>query len=215
MRTEERTRTQPYYVGLTGNIATGKSTVLNYLATKGAHVVDADKLAHRAMAPDGPAYDKVVAAFGRSILDEDGEVNRPKLGEIVFGDPDALTQLETIVHPATFELLRWDVAQSDAEIVILEAIKLLESGRMLTLCDEVWVVTSHPDAQLRRMIEQRGMSEEAARQRMAAQSHQAKKVAQADHVILNDGTLEELHAQLDVLWDAMLARARSKNAAWT
>lgn len=215
MRTEERTRTQPYYVGLTGNIATGKSTVLNYLATKGAHVVDADKLAHRAMAPDGPAYDKVVAAFGRGILDKDGEINRPKLGEIVFGDPDALTQLETIVHPATFELLRWDVAQSDAEIVILEAIKLLESGRMLTLCDEVWVVTSHPDAQLRRMIEQRGMSEEAARQRMAAQSHQAKKVAQADHVILNDGTLEELHAQLDVLWDAMLARARSKNAAWT
>lgn len=215
MGTDEHVRSQPYFVGLTGNIATGKSTVLSYLDAKGAHVIDADKLAHRAMAPDGPAYDKVVAAFGQSIVDADGAIDRPQLAEIVFGDPDALAQLEAIVHPATFELLRWDIAQTDADVVILEAIKLLESGRMLTLCDEVWVVSSHPDVQLRRLVEQRGMSEDAARRRMAAQSHQAEKVAQADHVILNDGSIEELYAQLDVLWDAMLARARSKNAEWT
>ena len=204
----------PYFVGLTGNIATGKSTVLTYLAAKGAHVVDADKLAHRAMAPDGPAYDKVIAAFGPDIVGDDGAIDRPKLGAIVFDDAAALTQLEEIVHPATFELLRWDMAVVDADIVVLEAIKLLESGRMLTLCDEVWVVTSHPDVQLRRLVEQRGMDEEAARQRMAAQSHQAHKVAQADHVIVNDGSLEDLYAQLDDLWDGLLNRARSKRAAW-
>ena len=103
-------------MGLTGNIATGKSTVLTYLAAKGAHVVDADKLAHRAMAPDGPAYDKVIAAFGPDIVDDDGAIDRPKLGAIVFDDAAALSKLEEIVHPATFELLRWDMAVVDADL---------------------------------------------------------------------------------------------------
>lgn len=214
MTTDEHTQVQPYFVGLTGNIATGKSTVLAYLAAKGAHVIDADKLAHRAMAPDGPAYQKVIAAFGSAILTDTGMVDRPRLGDIVFQNPDALVQLEAIVHPATFELLRWEVAETDAEIVVLEAIKLLESGRMLTLCDEVWVVTSHPDEQLQRLVEQRGMTEEAARQRMATQSHQAGKIAQADQVILNDGSLDDLYARLDALWDDTLERARTRNEQW-
>ena len=199
-----------YIIGLTGNIATGKSTVLNYLAQKGAHTIDADKLAHKTFTPDGPAYHKVIAEFGEGLLDPDGKIDRAKLGAIVFSDPESLARLEAIVHPATFEMLRWDMAQSDAPIIVLEAIKLLESGRMLTLSDEVWVVTSHPDTQLRRLMEQRGMSEEEALRRMAAQPSQTEKITRADHLIVNDGDLDELYAQLDGLWDSMLERAAQR-----
>jgi len=203
---------QAYFIGLTGNIATGKSTVLTYLADNGAHVVDADKLAHKAMAPDGPAYEKVVARFGDSILFPDGTVNRARLGDIVFADPAALADLEGIVHPATFEMLRWDTSTSDADVVVLEAIKLLESGRMVTLCDEVWVITSSLEAQLRRLTETRGMDGDEARRRMAAQSAQDQKVAAADVVISNDGTLAELYGQLDEQWSRVTALAREKAA---
>lgn len=196
----------PYFIGLTGNIATGKSTVLAYLADKGAHIVDADKLAHKAIAPDGPAYEKVVALFGEQILDAYGVIDRQKLGDIVFSDPQALQQLEAIVHPATFELLRWDIVQSDARVVVVEAIKLLESGRMLTLSDEVWVVTSSPESQLQRLMETRGLDEKEARQRMAMQGAQAEKVTRADVVIVNDGGLDALYAQLDAAWKQVEAK---------
>lgn len=190
-----------FVIGLTGNIATGKTTVLSYLAGKGAHVVDADKLAHKTMAPDGPAYTKVVEAFGAEILRPDGTVNRPALADIVFEDPHALERLEEIVHPATFELLRWDGLNTDAAVVVIEAIKLLESGRIVTLCDEIWVVTSSPARQMDRLVNERHMPPEEAQQRMAAQGSQEDKVARADHVIDNDGSLEELYAQLDRLWE--------------
>lgn len=190
----------PYFIGLTGNIATGKSTVLAYLADKGAHIADADKLAHKAISPDGPAYEKVIAAFGEEILAADDAIDRNKLGDIVFVNPEALQQLEAIVHPATFELLRWDIIQSGADVVIVEAIKLLESGRMLTLCDTVWVVTASAEVQLQRLMETRGMGEAEAHQRIEMQTPQADKVANAEVVIVNDGTLEELHAQLDAAW---------------
>lgn len=203
---------RPYVIGLTGNIATGKSTVLAYLAQKGAHVVDADKLAHKTLEPDGAAYGKVLDRFGNTLLDEAGRIDRARLAEIVFADPQELARLEEIVHPATFELLRWNMTQSRAEIVILEAIKLLESGRMLTLSDEIWVVTSHPDAQLRRMMDTRGMTEEEARRRMAVQSSQAIKMSQADQVIINDGSLDDLYAQLDQLWQGAVTRARQAQA---
>ena len=196
----------PYVIGLTGNIATGKSTVLEYLATKGAHVIDADKVAHQTMLPDGAAYEKVVEEFGETILDEDGTIDRPALGSIVFADPRALERLETIVHPATFELIRWDMSQTEADVVVLEAIKLLESGRLLTLCDEIWVVTARLSTQIQRLVENRGMDEVDAHQRMAAQSPQAEKVAKADRVIENDGAVEELYRRLDIYWEQMLKR---------
>lgn len=198
----------PFVIGLTGNIATGKSTVLDYLADKGAYVIDADKVAHRTMAPDGAAYEKVVDEFGAGILDSDGAIDREALGKVVFADADALTRLEAIVHPATFELARWDMAQSQADVIILEAIKLLESGRICTLCNAVWVVTSRSETQMRRLIALRGMSEEDALLRMAAQSSQAEKVAMADHVIENDGTIEDLFAQLDILWTQLSDRVK-------
>jgi dephospho-CoA kinase len=187
-------------IGLTGNIATGKSTVLEYLARLGALIIDADKLAHRAIAPDGPAYHAVVKEFGPGILNPDQTINRKALGKIVFANADLLNKLEQIVHPAVFAMTVQMVEQSAAPVVILEAVKLLEAGTMVAQCDEVWVVTAQPEVQMRRLQEVRGMSEEDARQRMQMQSPQAAKINQADRVIDNSGTLAELYAQLDAIW---------------
>lgn len=189
-----------FIIGLTGNIATGKSTVLTYLATKGAHIIDADRLTHLAMAPGGPAYQPIVDEFGPTILNGDGSVNRPALGKIVFSDPSALQRLEQIVHPAVFSLSQQEIEATSASIIVIEAIKLLEARRLLTLCDEVWVVTASPETQLQRLIEQRGMVEAEARRRMAAQSSQAEKVKQAHRVIDNDGIPAQLQTQLDQIW---------------
>ena len=194
-------------IGLTGNIATGKSTVLDYLRIKGAYSIDADKLTHRTMQPGGLAYDAIVQTFGRDILAEDGTIQRAALGRIVFADPAALRRLEEIVHPAVFTLAQAELAQTDAPVVVVEAIKLLEAKRLLTLCREVWVVTADPEVQLRRLSEERGMSEAEARQRMAAQSSQADKVKQATRVIVNNGSTEALYAQLDAIWNEITAKA--------
>ncbi len=193
-------------IGLTGNIATGKSTILNYLIEKCATIIDADKLGHRVIEPGGPAYDAVVRAFGKGILREDGTIDRKKLGKIVFSNPLDLGRLEKIVHPKIFELGKQEIADNDSPVIILEAIKLLEAGLMSTLCDEIWVVTSSFATQLRRLLEMRKMEETDARRMIDLQPPQAAKVNQADRVIDNDGTLTELHAQLDAIWDDLKRR---------
>lgn len=190
-------------IGLTGNIATGKTTVLDYLARKGAHIIDADKLSHRAMELDGPAYHAIVAEFGPAILNRDKTVNRQALGAIVFADATQLGRLEQIVHPAVFALTRQEVSETPSLVVVLEAVKLLEAGAMVALCDEIWVVTARPEVQLKRLMEQRGMSEQQAYQRMGMQSPQAAKINQADRVIDNSGSLKELHVQLDAIWESL------------
>ena len=187
-------------IGLTGNIATGKSAVAQYLADKGAYVMDADKLAHKVMEPGGPAYAAIVDKFGKQVLKDDGAIDRMALGKIVFSSAEKLGRLEQIVHPAVFEMIYRCVESCSAGIAILEAIKLLEAGPMATLCDEIWVVTSDPEAQLHRSMEKRGMTAEEARQRMQMQSPQAAKVNQADRVIENNGTLQDLYARLDEIW---------------
>ncbi len=187
-------------IGMTGNIATGKSTVLDYLAQLGAYIIDADKLAHQAMNPDGPAYQAVVAEFGAAILKPDRSIDRKALGKIVFTNADLLNKLEQIVHPAVFAMTLKLVETAPSSVIILEAVKLLEAGPMFSQCDEVWVVTARPEVQLRRLIENRGMDEATARQRMGMQSPQAAKINQADRVIDNSGTLDELYAQLDAIW---------------
>jgi len=193
-------------IGLTGNIATGKSTILKYLAEKGAAIIDADKLAHRVMEPGGAAYEAVVRSFGREILHEDGTINRKKLGEIVFSDTSALGRLEKLVHPKVFELGNQEIEEAKSSLVILEAIKLLEAGLMVTLCDEVWVVIANFASQLRRLMENRGMDETKAQRIISIQPPQAAKVNQADRVIENNGALDELYAQLDIIWADLCQR---------
>lgn len=190
----------PLVIGLTGNIGTGKSTVLHYLAKKGAYVVDADKLTHRVQMPGGLAYPAIVDAFSAAILNEDGSINRPALGKIVFSDAAKLAQLEQIVHPAVFQLAQQEVAATDAPVVILEAIKLIEANNIVRLCDEIWVVTAGEETQIKRLMASRNMSREEAQQRMANQSSQAEKLKRANRIIDNDGTPEKLYEQLDRIW---------------
>ncbi|MDE0143887.1 MAG: dephospho-CoA kinase [Caldilineaceae bacterium] len=193
-------------IGLTGNIATGKSTILNYLMEKCAFIIDADKLGHRVIEPSGQAYDAVVRTFGREILGEDGAIDRKKLGKIVFSNPIDLGRLEKIVHPKIFDLGKQEIYENDSPVIVLEAIKLLEAGLMSTLCDEIWVVTSSLATQLRRLLETRRMEETEARRMIDLQPPQAAKVNQADRVIENDGDLAELHAQLDAIWEDLKQR---------
>ena len=193
-------------IGLTGNIATGKSTILNYLMEKCAFIIDADKLGHRVIEPGGQAYDAVVRTFGQDILADDGTIDRKKLGIIVFSNPIDLGKLEKIVHPKIFDLGKQEIAENESPVIVLEAIKLLEAGLMSTLCDEIWVVTSSLTTQLRRLLEARRMEESEARQMIDLQPPQAAKVNQADRVIENDGSLADLHAQLDAIWEDLKRR---------
>lgn len=201
-----RTQTDPVVIGLTGNIATGKSTVSAYLHDKGAYIVDADKVAHRVMEPGQEAYEAIVAQFGKGILAEDGRIDRGKLGAIVFQNADQLGRLEQIVHPAVYRAVYNEIEQKTPAVVILEAVKLLEAGSTATLCDEIWVVVAEPEEQVRRALVYRGMPVEETQRRMGMQSPQASKMNQADVVISNDGSLEELYQQLDRIWGGLLKR---------
>ncbi|MCS6825304.1 MAG: dephospho-CoA kinase [Caldilinea sp.] len=205
--------TRPKTIGLTGNIGTGKSTVLRYLAERGAAVIDADALAHQAIVPGGPAYQAVVDLFGTQILAADGSIDRKALGAIVFADAAKLAQLEAVVHPAVFELAQRILNETDAPVVVIEAIKLLESGRLLKLCDEIWVVTADEASQLRRLMHGRGMDEAEARRRMAAQSPQEEKIKRATRVIDNSGSLEQLYEQLDRIWCEVMNPTGDWNAS--
>ncbi len=188
-----------YLIGLTGNIATGKSTVGQMLAKLGARVIDADAIAHEVTAKGQPAWFSIVAEFGEGILRPDGEIDRLRLGALVFADPAALRRLEAIVHPAVLERIAELLEQAAEPVVVLDAIKLMESG-VADLCDAVWVVTCSPEQQLARLMRTRQMSEAEARQRMAAQPPQAEKIARADVVIDNSGSLAKTRRQVAQAW---------------
>jgi dephospho-CoA kinase len=187
-------------IGLTGNIGVGKSTVMALLAELGAVGIDADKVAHQVMEPGQPAYEEVVARFGRQIAPDGGPIDRPRLGQIVFTDPAALADLEAIVHPAVFQVIQRRVAEADAPVIVIEAIKLLEAGLSRQLCQQVWVVTAPREQQIRRLMRSRNLSEAEAILRIDAQPPQAEKVAQADVVIENDGSLEAVRERVERAW---------------
>ena len=153
-----------YVIGLSGNIATGKSTVRKMLEHLGAYGIDADALAHRAIAKGAPGYQKVVNTFGKWILQDNGEINRAKLGKIVFSDPEALKDLEAIIHPLVDQAIDILVRRSKQPVVVIEAIKLLETD-LASKCDAIWIVHSPRDVQLMRLMEKRGLTKEEAKQR--------------------------------------------------
>jgi dephospho-CoA kinase len=186
-------------VGLTGNIATGKSEVARILADLGAYVIDADKVAHEVMQTGGPAYDAVVASFGTEILASDGTIDREKLGGIVFADPAALERLERAVHPATIAEVGRRIASAEASVVVVEAIKLIEAG-MHRGCDALWVVRAPRSLQITRLVTQRGLTVSQAVLRIDAQPPQEDKAALADLVIVNDGDLATLKEKVKAAW---------------
>ncbi len=190
-------------IGLTGGIASGKSTAAAYLGEKGASVIDADKLGHQAYEPDTDAFAQVVAAFGPEVVGADGLIDRKVLGGKVFGDPAALDRLTGIIWPeigrlalAEFEVAR--AARPDAPIV-LEAAVMLEAG-WEPMVDEVWVVIVEPDTAVARATARDGVEEEAVRKRIAAQLSNDERRAKADIVIDNSGDEAALLAQLDAQW---------------
>ena len=189
-----------YIIGLTGNIATGKSVVSEMLERLGAEAIDADALAHELMEKGTPVWQAVVREFGEGILRSDGSINRKKLGSIVFADEAALRRLEALVHPAVIARTEKLIESSQNPVVVVEAIKLIEAGMDRT-CDALWVVTCNREQQLARLVEQRGLTEEEARQRIEAQPPQEAKLALADVVIDNSGSLDETGRQVKREWD--------------
>lgn len=192
-----------FVIGLTGNIATGKSVVRKMLEHLGAYGIDADALAHRAIAQGAPGYQPVVETFGKWILGPDGEIDRRKLAQIVFGDPQALKQLESIVHPLVRQAIDWLVQRSKQPVVVIEAIKLLETD-LYRACDSIWVVHAPPEQQLARLMRKRGLDEAEARRRMAAQPPQQAKLDAADVVIYNDGAFERTWEQVRQAWKTVV-----------
>lgn len=182
---------KPLIIGLTGGIGSGKSHVRNVLVSLGAEGIDADRIAHEVMAPGEPAFEPVLAAFGRDLVGPDGAIDRPRLAARAFADSDALARLESILHPAVADVIARRVAASSAPAVVIEAIKLLESGISQRLCDQVWVTLCSPLHQFVRLKRSRGMSAEEVRRRMAYQMPPAQMAAQAHRVIQTDGMMAE------------------------
>ncbi len=188
-----------YVIGLTGNIATGKSVVRKMLEHLGAYTIDADALAHRAMAKGAPAYQPIVDVFGKWILVDNNEIDRAKLGQLVFNVPDALEKLESIVHPFVGEAIDLLIKRASQDVVVIEAIKLLE-GDLASKCDSVWVTDASDALQASRLVQKRGLGEVDASQRIQAQNSQKEKLNAADIVIDNTGSFEDLWKQVVAGW---------------
>jgi dephospho-CoA kinase len=193
-------------VGLTGNIATGKSAVRQMLESLGATAIDADAVARDVVQPGQPALAQIVQEFGSSLLNANGTLNRQALGDIVFGNPERLKALEAITHPAVRAAIRTRIQLLPPEtIVVLEMIKLFESG-WSSQCTQVWVTHCPEDVQRERLMRGRGLTEAAARTRIAAQSPQAEKLARADVAIDTSGTLDDTRRQVLAAWNHFLER---------
>jgi len=199
----------PYHgktlIGLTGNIACGKSTVLKQLRELGAHTIDADAMIHLILRKGGAAYEPVVAEFGKGILSEDGEIDRRALGKIVFSDPQKLKRLEEIEHPIVRKTIEKAIVEAEEPVAVVDAIKLIESG-WADKSDSVWVVTCRREQQIERLMQTRGYSREEAEMRVDAQSAQELKVQRADVVIDNSATLAHTRRQVQQAWESLTAR---------
>lgn len=194
-------------VGLTGGIASGKSSVSAILAELGAVVIDADLIAREVVARGTPGLDAVVAEFGPEVLTPDGDLDRPAMGALVFGDPDARKRLEAIIHPLVHaRSAELEASAGDSAVVVHDIPLLAEVGRAGSF-DEVIVVDAPTDVQVSRMVEDRGWTREDAESRIAAQATRQDRLAIATHVIHNTGTLSDLRARVEEIHAGLAARA--------
>lgn len=194
-------------VGLTGGIASGKSSVSAILAELGAVVIDADLIAREVVARGTPGLDAVVAEFGPELLTSDGDLDRPAMGALVFGDAAARKRLEAIIHPLVHARSAELEAEAGDHAVVVHDIPLLaEVGRAGSF-DEVVVVDAPADVQVSRMVEDRGWTREDAESRIAAQATREDRLAIATHVIDNTGTLADLRARVEEIYAVLAARA--------
>ncbi|MFF4980119.1 dephospho-CoA kinase [Streptomyces sp. NPDC001046] len=199
-------------VGLTGGIGAGKSEVSRLLVECGAVLIDADRIAREVVAPGTPGLAAVVDAFGEEILTEDGGLDRPKLGSIVFADAAELATLNAIVHPLVGERSRELEEAAAEDAVVLHDVPLLTENGLAPLYDLVIVVDASADTQLDRLVRLRGMTEEDARARMAAQATREERRAIADIVIDNDVPLAELEQRVREVWSELVRRSGASRA---
>ncbi|MBF4137105.1 MULTISPECIES: dephospho-CoA kinase [Streptomyces] len=196
-------------VGLTGGIGAGKSEVSRLLVEHGAHLVDADRIAREVVEPGTPGLAAVVEAFGESVLAADGSLDRPKLGEIVFADPERRAVLNGIVHPLVGARSAELQSQAPQDGVVVHDVPLLTENGLAELYDLVIVVDVEPQTQVERLVRSRGMSEEEARARMAAQAGREERLAVADIVIDNEVSLDALRGRVAEVWAELDARAKA------
>jgi len=190
-------------VGLTGGIGSGKSTVSSMLAERGAVVVDADHVVRDVQRPGSPVLEKMAERFGPQVIADDGSLDRAAVAAVVFTDPEALSDLNKIVHPAVgAEMNRQVMAERDTDRVVVMDIPLLTENPREGL-QAVIVVDVDPEVQLRRLVQGRGFAEDDARARIAKQATREQRLATATHLIDNSGGLDDLVPQVDALWTAL------------
>jgi len=192
-------------IGLTGGIGSGKSTVSQFLAELGAVIVDADRVGHEAFKPDTDVWREVVAAFGRQILTPNGNIDREKLGETVFANPESLLRLNQIMHPRIYEMVKAQLEEyrrQGVSVVVLEAPLLIEAG-WSSLVDEVWATVAPEPTVLRRLKERPGLSEQQSLARIHSQLPSEERIKHADVVINNDADLDELRVKVKRLWQGL------------
>ncbi|KAA1399671.1 dephospho-CoA kinase [Aeromicrobium ginsengisoli] len=196
-------------VGLTGGIGSGKSSVSALLAAHGAVVIDYDLLAREAVEPGSPGLEAIAQRFGPGVIAADGSLDRPALAEIVFADPAALADLNGITHPAIWQLAAAREAAAGADDIVVHDNPLLVEMGAAKHCDVVVVVDVPEDVQVARLVESRGMSEDEARARIAAQASRQQRTGAADLVIDNTGPLDELARIVGGTWDELVSRVDS------
>ena len=195
-------------IGVTGGIGSGKSTVSELLAELGAVIIDADEVGHEALKPDTEVWREVVAAFGRQIVTPEGDIDRAKLGEIVFGNPESLSRLNQIMHPRMYDMVKAKLEgyrRQGVAVVVLEAPLLIEAN-WTSLVDEVWVTVAAEATVLRRIKEKFGLSEGESLARIRCQLPSEERAKHADVIIDTDCGLDELKAKVRELWRRLHAR---------
>ena len=195
-------------IGLTGGIGTGKSEATRQLEALGASIISADQVGHEAYTPNTEAWEQVVATFGDDILQDDQEIDRRKLGAIVFSDPSQLEKLNQIMHPRMARIVsgKIEVFRSQAvSVVVVEAALLFEAG-WDSLVEEVWVTDSPEELIIGRLKERNGLSEEEAKKRINSQMDRAERIERSDFVINNSGDMAELGNAIKELWDRRVAK---------
>ena len=194
-------------IGLTGGIATGKSSVSEILSQLGAHIIDADKVGHQMYLPDTEAWKDIVSTFGEDILLEDRTVNRPKLGQVVFNDKEALKTLNGIVHPRMYASFQEEIQMKrtenkDTGVVVLDAAILMEVN-WTPLVDQVWVVSADEETVMDRLCSKKGFTEEHARSRISSQLSDEDRKKHADVIIENNGAISHLEEKVREEWKRM------------
>ncbi len=193
-------------LGLTGGIATGKSTAAEILSQLGAEIIEADKIAHQVISPDGEAYEEVIAHFGGEIVKENGTIDRNSLGEIVFNDSRQRQKLEKLTHPHIINQLKNKLEAENYKRNLVVVIPLLFEKNLQDMFTGVWVISCSQETQLNRLQKRDNLTRAEACQRLSAQMDLSEKESRADKVIYNEGTKQDLKHKLKKAWENWLGR---------